>query len=470
MSIWNGLWFNQTVNITNLNPDTDIGASAWLVEIDGHRILLDAGMHPKREGRDALPRYGKAGTHDVDAIAISHCHHDHIGSLPVAVRSFPKAHVLMTELSYLLAERVLHNSVNVMTRQRDELGIREYPLYTHDELDDISPLFQGFKYNREIEWAAHHKTRAGQPSPTLEFFDAGHTLGSAGILLRGKKETMFYTGDVCFHDQTILKAARFEDVKADVMIMETTRGNRAVPAEFSRAAEVDRLVAAILAGQKKKGSVMIPSFALGRTQEILAMLALLMREGRLKKQPIYIGGLGRVFTEIYDIESHRTHRQHTNLQLNGALQLIVLEKGEAEKIKLTGGKIFVITAGMMSENTAAHDLALRMIGDERQSIFFVGYADPDSPAGRLKAARMGETFVFSPKGGRVTKKCEVQDFDLTAHANRGDLMDLVGQVAPRAILLGHGDDAARNWFAAEINARYPKIKVIQPQPAKPVTV
>ena len=470
MSIWTGLWFNQLVNITNLNPDTDIGASAWLVEIDGHRILLDAGMHPKREGRDALPRYAKSGTHDVDAIAISHCHHDHIGSLPVAVRSFPRAHVLMTELSYLLAERVLHNSVNVMTRQRDELGIREYPLYTHDELDDISPLFQGFKYNREIEWAAHHKTRPGQPSPTLEFFDAGHTLGSAGILLRGKKETMFYTGDVCFHDQTILKAARFEDVKADVMIMETTRGNREVPAGFTRAAEIDRLVAAILAGQKKKGSVMIPSFALGRTQEILAMLALLMREGRLKKQPIYIGGLGRVFTEIYDIESHRTHRQHTNLQLNEALQLIVLEKGEAEKIKLTGGKIFVITAGMMSENTAAHDLALRMIGDERQSIFFVGYADPDSPAGRLKAARMGETFVFSPKGGRVTKKCEVQDFDLTAHANRGDLMELVGQVAPRTILLGHGDDAARNWFAAEINARWPKIKVIQPQPAKPVTV
>ncbi len=470
MSIWAGLWYKQLVNITNLNPDTDIGASAWLVEIDGHRILLDAGMHPKREGRDALPRYAKSGTHDVDAIAISHCHHDHIGSLPVAVRSFPRAHVLMTELSYLLAERVLHNSVNVMTRQRDELGIREYPLYTHDELDDISPLFQGFKYNREIEWAAHHKTRPGQPSPTLEFFDAGHTLGSAGILLRGKKETMFYTGDVCFHDQTILKAARFEDVKADVMIMETTRGNREVPAGFTRAAEIDRLVAAILAGQKKKGSVMIPSFALGRTQEILAMLALLMREGRLKKQPIYIGGLGRVFTEIYDIESHRTHRQHTNLQLNEALQLIVLEKGEAEKIKLTGGKIFVITAGMMSENTAAHDLALRMIGDERQSIFFVGYADPDSPAGRLKAARMGETFVFSPKGGRVTKKCEVQDFDLTAHANRGDLMELVGQVAPRTILLGHGDDAARNWFAAEINARWPKIKVIQPQPAKPVTV
>lgn len=457
------------MNILNLNPDTDIGASAWLVEMDDHRILLDAGMHPKLEGREALPKLGKSGTHDVDAIAISHCHHDHVGALPVAVRHFPKAHVLMTELSYLLVERVLHNSVNVMTRQRDELGIKDYPLYTHDELDEIAPIFQGFKYNREVEWAAYSKSRAGLPSPTLEFFDAGHTLGSAGILLRGKKETLFYTGDVCFHDQTILKGARFEDVKADVMIMETTRGNREIPPGFSRAAEIERLVAAIHAAQKKKGCVMIPAFALGRTQEILALLALLMREGKMKRQPIYIGGLGRVFTEIYDIEAHRTHRQHTNLQLNEALQLMVLEKGAAENLKLSGGKIFVITAGMMSENTAAHDLAVRMIGDERQSIFFVGYADPDSPAGRLKAAKPGETFVFSPAAGKLTRHCDVRDFDLTAHANRDDLLEFVGQVSPRAVLLGHGNDTARAWFAGQIAARWPKMKIIQPHPGKPVT-
>jgi Cft2 family RNA processing exonuclease len=458
------------VNITNLNPDTDIGASGWLVEMDDHRILLDAGMHPKREGRDALPLFGKAGTADLDAIAISHCHHDHVGALPVACRHFPKAHVLMSELSYFIAERVLHNSVNVMTRQRDELGIREYPLYSHDEVDDIAPQFQGFKYNREIEWAAFHKTRAGLPSPTLEFFDAGHTLGSAGLLLRGKKETLFYTGDVCFHDQTLLRAARFEDVKADVLIMETTRGNRETPKHFTREREIERLVAAIHDGLKRKGCVLIPAFALGRTQEMLALLALLMREGKLKRQPIYIGGLGRVFTEIYDLEAHRTHRQHTNLQLHEALQLIVLEKGQAEKMKLGGGKIFVITAGMMSEHTAAHDLAARMIGDERQGIFFVGYADPDSPAGRLKAAKRGETFVFSPSAGRVTKKCDMRDFDLTAHANREDLLEFVGQVAPRTVLLGHGGDHSRAWFEGQIRSRWPKIKILQPQPGKTAPV
>src|SRR5579884_4516796 len=136
--------------------------------MEGHRLLMDAGTHPKREGRASMPMLGLIKDEDVDAVAISHCHHDHVGSLPVALRYFPRAHVMMSELSYFLIERVLHNSVNVMTRQRDEAGIREYPLYSHDEVDEIAALFQGLKYNREIDWAAFHKTRAGTQSPTLE--------------------------------------------------------------------------------------------------------------------------------------------------------------------------------------------------------------------------------------------------------------------------------------------------------------
>ncbi len=458
------------MKITNLNPDAAIGATAWFVETEGHRLLMDAGTHPRIEGRAGLPRYDLVKKEELDAVAISHCHHDHVGSLPVAMRYFPHAHVLMTELSYFLVERVLHNSVNVMKRQREELGLKGYPLYSHDEVDLIAPRFQGFRYNREVDWASFHKTRAGFLSPTVEFYDAGHTLGSAAIMVRGRRETLFYTGDVCFHDQTILRGARFEDVKADVLIMETTRGNRARPPGSSRATEVERLSQAIERALTRKGSVLIPAFALGRTQEVLALLALLMGEGRLKPQPIYIGGLGRVFTEIYDLESHRAHRQYPNLQLREALDLVVLEQGQAQKMRLTGSRIFVITAGMMSEHTAAHDLALRMIGDERHSIFFVGYADPDTPGGRLKAAKPGETFLLSPTAGEVTRRCELQDFDLTAHADRSDLLDFVGEVEPRVVLLSHGEEDSRNWFAQQIHARHPRIKVIQPTPGEAVEV
>ena len=201
------------------------------------------------------------------------------------------------------------------------------------------------------------------------------------------------------------------------------------------------------------------------------MLALLMREGKIKKQPVYIGGLGRVFSEIYDLQSHRAHRQHSNLMLHESLELIVATPEQIQKMKLAGsGRIFVITSGMMTENTAAHDLAVRMMGDEKQAIFFVGYADPETPGGRLKAAKHGEKFLFSASGGEVTRKCEILDFDLTAHANREDLLAFVGKVNPRTVILAHGDDPSRQWMEQQIRARHPKIKVIHPQPGQVMEV
>ena len=74
--------------------------------------------------------------------------------------------------------------------------------------------------------------------------------------------------------------------------------------------------------------------------------------------------------------------------------------------------------------------------------------------------------MFSPSAGQITRRCEIQDFDLTAHANREDLLDFVGQVSPRTILLGHGDDDSRAWFEEQIRSRHPKIKIIQPHPGK----
>src|SRR6185369_12524706 len=285
---------------------------------------------------------------------------------------------------------------------------------------------EGFKYNREVPWASPERRNSEFPSPTLEFYDAGHAIGSAGIMVRGQKETVFFTGDVCFQDQTILKAVRFEDVQADVLIMETTRGNREVPPGMTRQSEAERLGEAIQRVLARKGSILIPAFALGRNQEILAQLCLLMRGGKIPRQPVYVGGLGKVFTEIYDLQAHRTHRLHTNLLLTEALELIVLDQAQVDKIRLGGGKIFVLTAGMMTEKTAAHELALRMVNHEEHAIFFVGYADPDTPGGRLKRAKLGETFLFSQSGGELTRRCEIEDFDLTAHANRDDLMEFVG--------------------------------------------
>jgi Cft2 family RNA processing exonuclease len=171
-----------------------------------------------------------------------------------------------------------------------------------------------------------------------------------------------------------------------------------------------------------------------------------------------------VFTEIYDLQAHRTHRQHTNLLLTEALNLIVLEQGQLDKMQLSGGKLFVVTAGMMTEKTAAHELAARMAGHPEHAIFFVGYADPETPGGRLKKAALNETFDFSVSAGDLTRRCEIDDFDLTAHANRDDLLDFVGRVNPRVVFLGHGDEPSRLWFEEAIRKRHPKMVIHQPQP------
>jgi Cft2 family RNA processing exonuclease len=196
----------------------------------------------------------------------------------------------------------------------------------------------------------------------------------------------------------------------------------------------------------------------------------MMQAGTLRRQPIYIGGLGRVFTETYDLKAHLANRNHPELKLTEALQLIVLERESLLNMKLTGGRIFVLTAGMLTEGTPAHELAIRMAGDERQGIFFVGYADPDTPGGRLKASKLGEPFLFSGSGGELTRRCALEDFDLTAHASREALVDFVGVVSPRAVLLGHGGEVARRWVEDQIRERYPKIKVIQPQPGQNMEV
>ena len=162
---------------------------------------MDAGTHPKLEGsphcrcttRFANAPWMPSRSHTATTTTSARCRW-RCGCSPGARDD--------DRVSYFIIERVLHNSVNVMKRQADEKGIAEYPLYTHREVDELAPLFQGYRYNREIEWSAFEKAAKGQSSPTLEFHDAGHALGSAGIMVRGKKETLFYTGDVCLHDQT----------------------------------------------------------------------------------------------------------------------------------------------------------------------------------------------------------------------------------------------------------------------------
>ncbi|MCB1134501.1 MAG: MBL fold metallo-hydrolase, partial [Verrucomicrobiae bacterium] len=192
----------------NLTRRREIGANSYLLEAGDHRVVLDAGMHPKQVGYDALPDFGPLAHDSADAIFITHAHHDHIGALPVLQRKQPNTPVLMTEVTGELTSGMLHNSVNVMTKQREEESITEYPLFTHRELDGI-----------RSQWIYRDLDRPFTvPNTNLEasLHDAGHILGSTGVMIREGANTLFYTGDVNFEPQTICQAADFPTEGIDV--------------------------------------------------------------------------------------------------------------------------------------------------------------------------------------------------------------------------------------------------------------
>src|SRR5216117_289906 len=273
----------------NLTRHTEIGANSYYLEAGGTRLILDCGMHPREVGENALPNWKPIEGQTIDAILITHAHQDHIGTLPVLMRRQPHARVFMTEATSEIGSLLLHNSVNVMTRQREELGLTIYPLFGHRETDRASDQWHLCRYRQPYNTSGD---RIGDDGAlTFEFWDAGHVLGSSGILLRAEGRTIFYTGDVNFDDQTIMQAAIFPEEKIDILIMESTRGDHAKPAGWTRASEERRLAEAIDGAFKRGGCVLIPVFALGKTQEALAMFYKFRRKRILPEFPLYIGGL-----------------------------------------------------------------------------------------------------------------------------------------------------------------------------------
>src|SRR5881396_3305446 len=259
-----------------------------------HRLVIDSGMHPKETGEDALPNFKAIAGQEIEAILISHAHQDHIGTLPVLMRRFPTARIFMTEATAEIGSVLLHNSVNVMTRQREEIGravAGVYPLFTHRETDRASERWRWCPLRQRISVTGERAPQREKDALTFEFFEAGHVLGSAGILVRAEGQTVFYSGDVNFDDQTIMQAAIFPEEKVDALIMECTRGDHAKPAGWTRAGEERRLAEAIDKVFARGECVLIPVFALGKTQEILAMLYKFRHHRLLPEFPIYIGGL-----------------------------------------------------------------------------------------------------------------------------------------------------------------------------------
>jgi Cft2 family RNA processing exonuclease len=451
----------------NLTRRTEIGANSYFLEIGGHRLVLDCGMHPKDAGEEALPDFKAIAGREIEAILISHAHQDHIGTLPVLMRRFPGARIFMTEATADIANVLLHNSVNVMTRQRQEIGgaiAGLYPLFTHREIDRVSERWRCCPLRQRILITGERAQEVEKDALTFEFFDAGHVLGSTGILIRSEGKTVFYTGDVNFDDQTIMQAAIFPAENIDVLIMECTRGDHAKPADWTRPAEERRLVAAITAAFEGRSCVLIPVFALGKTQEVLAMLYKFRRERLLPDFPIYIGGLSSKMTDIYDRRAHMAHRQLPRLQLMRETAPFILNDETIRNAPLRPGRIYVLSSGMMIPKTLSNILAQRLIENPQHSIFFVGYASPESPAGVLREAGRNGEVALDPAKPTQRIRCNIEQFQFSAHATREALIDYAKRLSPGKIVLVHGDPPAVEWMRSTLSTNLPGTEVLVPSP------
>jgi Cft2 family RNA processing exonuclease len=307
---------------------------------------------------------------------------------------------------------------------------------------------------------------------TVEFFDAGHILGSVGTIIRAEGRSVFYAGDVQFEDQTVSRAARFPDFAdepCDVMIMESTRGDRATPEGFTRAGEAERLAQAINATFDRGGAAMIPLFALGKTQELLAMFHSFRQRGLLRRDcPIYIGGLGAKLTEIYDKLTDRSARLLQGFEIMDSVSPYVVGGRNVGDLRIRPGRIFALSSGMMSPKTLSNVVAREFLSQPQHSILFVGYADPDSPGGRLQAAKPGDLVSLAEDHPPEPVKCHVDKFNFSAHASREEIRSYVNRTKPKKLVLVHGDPASVQWLADTLRNDVPGMEVIVPAPGVPL--
>ena len=455
------------IRFTNLTGAVEIGANCYLLEIGGKCILLDAGAHPKKQGLATLPQLDLVPDDSIDSIVMSHAHQDHIGSLPVAMRRHPRAPVLMTDATKRIGDVMLHNSINVMIAEKADGGPVEYPLFTHKEVEGNMQRWLGRPLHQCFDLEGERAKRE-DPEVTVEFYDAGHILGSAGTLIRGEGRTVFYAGDVQFEDQTISRAARYPDFASepcDVMIMESTRGDREAPEGFTRSGEEDRLATALNDAFARGGAVLIPLFALGKTQELLAMFHGFRQRGKLRRDcPIYIGGLGAKLTEIYDKLSDSSARLKQGFDIMDSVSPYVVGGRNVGELRIKPGRIFALSSGMMSEKTLSNVVARQFLSTPENSIFFVGYADPESPGGVLRAAAPGAMVSLGADHSPEPVRCRIEQFNFSAHASRETIRDYVNRTKPRKLILVHGDPASVQWLAQTLGSDLPETEVIVPVP------
>lgn len=459
----------MTIELMMLGGAGEIGANSCYLNINGHGMVIDAGLHPRRRDRAALPEVELLGDRPVHSFVLTHAHTDHLGGFPYMLKSLPHARMLTTRPTRDLVEIMLRNTIklfNLDPTVQLPIGALEY--YTPSMLDKFPVVFDSVLYgeamtletdNTHLETSSH---RTAPKDLKLTFHDAGHIIGSAGVLIEAEGAAIMHTGDVKFSPQALLKGASLPRHHLDCLIIECTNGAEEHPHSYEE--EKTRLADFINHISNQNGSVLLPTFALGKTQEVLKIVHELIQAGRIPKLPIYTGGMSKRITKIYDRYADVVPRKEPGFLLKSIPLTYVKYETMMNGKFFNEPSIVIISSGMLNEGSPSYQLAQRWMTMRNFGIGVMGYQDSSTPGYALLHSERDVEFTMANK--TVTRACELERFRFSAHARRDELLDYIFATKPKHLFLVHGDPAATESMRSAVEANFPDINITIPQHGK----
>lgn len=449
-----------------------VTGSRHLLEAPGFRLMFDCGMFQGRR-QEAFRKNQDLGfdPKSLGAVLLSHAHIDHSGALPVLPGQGFSGKVYLTRASADLAGIMLEDSarvqesdcryVNKQERRRGKTCVQ--PIYDADDVRKIVKRFEGTRYGDQVKIA---------PRLTASFHDAGHILGSAAVRVkytaRGNTTTVLFSGDLGRSHMPILRDPE-PPPACDILILESTYGDRL----HEQAGEEMKRKAQDLIEHARthKSKIIVPAFAVGRTQELVMRIKELVGEGRVEPIPIYIdsplaGKATEVFKrhpECYDEETMKTFSSGGDVFASRYIHFVSSPEESKRLNAMRGPCVIISSSGMCEGGRIIHHLK-HAIQDEANVIVFVGF-QAEHTLGR----KLVEGWDVVPIFGIPTKRrAQIVKFNgLSAHADRNDLLAYVRAInpLPSKVFVVHGEEKQALSLGAAIQAEYPKIDVRVPYPA-----
>jgi len=407
----------------------------------------------------------------IDAVVLSHAHIDHSGRLPYLVREGYSKTIFATAATRDLCAVMLADSAHIQESDAKHLAKNQKgfvePLYTMRDAVRTQELIIGIPYNKTFDVV---------PGVRCTYVDAGHILGSASVLLditeNGKTKRLVFSGDIGRPGLSIIRDPVVPS-GADVVIMESTYGNRNHETVVDARAQ---LAAVVRDTAARGGRILIPSFAVGRTQELLYNLNGLSREGAIPAIPIYVDSpLATDTTTVF--EMHPEVFDHTEDLVNKAKDLFQFPQvhftrsvEESKALNTAQGPMVIIAAsGMVEAGRILHHL-VRGAGDPKNTILFVGY-QAEGTLGRRIEARPPTVRIY---GDDVPLRADVKIIDgYSAHADQAELtawIDGVKATSPRLgeVFLVHGEADVQDIFKTALTAKGYSVECPEPRTTRTV--